>query len=77
MGIQQTIDCFVLDVFVHGYNNPWIKCEGIQSQKMTGAFTRIAYHIDGLMQERCNSIANALELHLSGNNLSNMAATED
>ena len=23
------------------------------------------YYIDGLMQERCNSFANALELHLS------------
>ena len=26
------------------------------------------YQIDGLVQERCNSIANALELHLSCNN---------
>ena len=26
--------------------------------------------MDGLMQERCNSIANVLELHLSGTNLS-------
>ena len=26
------------------------------------------YHITGLVQERCNSIANALELHLSGTN---------
>ena len=25
-------------------------------------------HIDGLVQERCNSIANALELHLSCTN---------
>ena len=30
---------------------------------MTHAFTKD--HFDGLMQERCNSIANALELHLS------------
>ena len=26
------------------------------------------HHIDGLVQERCNSIANALELHLSFTN---------
>ena len=29
----------------------------------------LQYHIDGLVQERCNSIANALELHLSCTNL--------
>ena len=28
------------------------------------------YHIDGLVQERCNSIANALELQLSCTNSS-------
>ena len=29
---------------------------------------RDEYDIDGLVQERCNSIANALELHLSCTN---------
>ena len=36
-----------------------------------GIFTKNTFqhnHIDGLMQERCNSIDNALELHLSCTN---------
>ena len=32
--------------------------------------TQVTFYFDGLVQERCNSIANALELHLSRTNLS-------
>ena len=44
---------------------------GFPSQRATNAeITSMSWyhHIDGLVQERCNSIANALELHLSCTN---------
>ena len=37
---------------------------------MVNLYIQLIDYIDGLEQERCNSIANALELHLSCTNLS-------
>ena len=49
--------------WAHTQNHPWIYCYIHGLMQESGA-----YHIDWLVQERCNSIANALELHLSCTN---------
>ena len=42
----------------------WIVCLEIDHVQILWFLNMEVAHVDGLVQERCNSIANALELHL-------------
>ena len=63
--------CWIIEVFWHSSQgngtacahdiNPWINFDNLYWSW---------YHIDGLVQERCNFIANTLELYLSCTNAS-------